>query len=135
MLYEVITTKDEMVEIIKSTGADCYVGAYETTNDSPASFQKLLYGSIESGFPGIIFFRTVEGDCHAIPIFGHTFNEDTWVPNAELSYFKVGSDTMYIPSESWVSMFIAHDDNFGSNFCIPHRFLSAKRICEKEAGK
>lgn len=130
-------SKNEMVQIIKSTGAGCYVGAFNKADTKNIPFQKILYGCIESGFPAIIFFGTVlnGGSYHAIPVFGHTFNEDTWVPNAETSYFRLGSSTKYIPSESWMSMFVAHDDNFGSNFCIPHRFLNPKRLCEKESGE
>lgn len=124
----------EMVKILEAAGARCFMGDYLTINGAPAPFQKYLYGSIESGFPAIVCFKTTEDDFHAIPIFGHTFNEDTWVPNAEFSYFRVGSGTRYIPSESWLSMFIAHDDNWGSNFCIPRRYLQPKRIC-KEPGK
>ncbi len=28
-------------------------------------------------------------------------------------------------------MFIAHDDNWGSNYCIPRRYLHTKRICSQ----
>lgn len=127
--------KDEMVKILQSAGATCYVGSFKDVKSDQFPFQKMLYGCVESGYPAIIFFGTSlsEGSYHAIPVFGHTFNEDTWVPNAELSYFKIGSETKYIPSESWMSMFVAHDDNFGSNFCIPHRFLNPQRVCEKES--
>jgi hypothetical protein len=97
-----------------------------------------VYGSIESGFPVIVCFRIndpeqVDGEHeltgHAIPIFGHTFNEDSWVPAAEQFYFEVGPNTTFIPSESWVSMYIGHDDNWGSNFCIPRNFLYTKPYC------
>ena len=36
----------------------------------------------------------------------------------------MGENTKYLPSESWVSSFIGHDDNFGSNFCIPRQYIS-----------
>ncbi len=123
----------EMVQILEAAGARCFVGDYTNANYAPAPFQKYLYGSIESGFPAIVFFGTTLGvdSFHAIPVFGHTFNEDTWVPNADFSYFKVGAGTRYIPSESWLSMFIAHDDNWGSNFCIPRMYLNTKRICDQ----
>jgi hypothetical protein len=126
----------EMVQILEAAGARCFVGDYTTAENvkkSPAPFHKYLYGSIESGFPAIIIFgTTISVDSyHAIPVFGHTFNEDTWAPNAEFSYFKVGGGTRYIPSESWLSMFIAHDDNLGSNFCIPKNYLNTKRLCDE----
>jgi len=123
---------DQMVEILEAAGARCVVGDYTQPKPGiePPPFQKYLYGSIESGFPAIVCFATAGGSYHAVPLFGHTFNEDTWVPRAEHSYFRVGGDTAYIPSESWLSTFVAHDDNWGSNYCIPRRFLHTRRDCE-----
>jgi hypothetical protein len=109
-----------------------------------------IYGCIESGYPAIVTFSvddTKEKEeeeekggeeekgpfLHAIPLFGHTFNEDTWVQRAE-SYFHVGPETKCIPSESWTSMYIAHDDNWGSNYCIPRNYLRTKRYCDKPDG-
>ena len=63
-------------------------------------------------------------DHHIVAFFGHTFNQDTWVPRAAAAYFKVGKETKYIPSERWVSSFIGHDDNFGSNFCVPRLYVA-----------
>jgi len=59
-----------------------------------------------------------------IPCFGHTFNEDTWAPNAEGDYFNIGNSIRYISSDAWLSSFIVHDDNYGSNLCIPKGYLS-----------
>ena len=39
----------------------------------------------------------------------------------------MGEDTKYLPSETWVSSFIGHDDNFGSNLCIPRQYMGAER--------
>ncbi|NIP27808.1 MAG: hypothetical protein GWN67_24895 [Phycisphaerae bacterium] len=126
----------EMVEILSKAGASCIVADYTNPkrHKNRAPFQKLVYGSIESGFPAIVIFETAENTdvCHAIPIFGHTFNDDTWVYKAELSYFKVGSGMHYIPSESWTSTYIAHDDNYGSNFCIPRMYLHVRRYCNAQ---
>lgn len=115
----------QMVKVLEAAGAKCFQADYSKPNAAAPPFQKYLYGSIESGYPAIIIFGTTaeDGSLHAIPIFGHTFNQDTWVPNAEGSYFKVGEGTKYIPSESWLSMFVAHDDNWGSNHCIPRHYL------------
>ena len=129
----------EMIKILKEAGARCICVDYsnpETFADR-APFQKLIYGSIESGFPAIVIFQTSKQPniCHAIPVFGHTFNQDTWVYRAESSYFKVGEETLYIPSESWVSTYIAHDDNWGSNFCILRRYLHTRRYCDKNIGE
>ncbi len=132
-----LTTR-EMVKILEHAGATCYVGCFDTTQaDSLASrlpFQKFIYGSIESGYPAIIVFGVSgHGEYHAIPAIGHTFNQDNWVPRAERSYFSIGEKIQYIPSESWLSMFICHDDNFGSNYCIPRHYLhtGGEEICEK----
>ncbi|MEI6083137.1 MAG: hypothetical protein WCS70_02425 [Verrucomicrobiota bacterium] len=117
----------QMVQILEASGARCFAGDYsKPTAGTRPPFQKFLYGSIESGYPAIIVFATTDasGSYHAVPVYGHTFSEDTWVPDADFSYFKIGTGTQYIPSESWLSMFIAHDDNWGSNFCIPRHYLS-----------
>ena len=129
-------TSQQMIEILEASGARCVVGDYTApkTGFMPPPFHKYIYGSIESGCPVIVCFATTKGDYHAIPVFGHTFNEDTWAPNAEWSYFQVGQGTTYTPSDSWLSMYIAHDDNWGSNFCIPRRLLYAKRLCQNWPG-
>jgi len=125
---------DEMALILDAAGAGCVVSDY--TEYIPGierpPFQKVVYESVESGFPAIVCFGTKKNDYHAIPLFGHTFNEDTWVPSANFSYFKVGEDTRYIPSESWLSTWIGHDDNVGSNFCVPRDFLYAREECKRK---
>jgi hypothetical protein len=125
-------TSDEMVHILEAAGARCFVGDY-TAPGAPVPFQKYIYGSIESGYPAVLFFgvTTNGGGYHAIPVFGHTLNEDTWVPNADFMYFKIGAGTRYIPSESWLSMFVAHDDNWGANYCIPRGYIHARQECNR----
>jgi hypothetical protein len=94
-------------------------------------YQKVVYSGIESGSGALLAFTMAgprAGDVgHIVPVFGHTFNEDTWAPNAEGDYFRVGHKIRYIPSEAWLSSLIAHDDNFGSNLCIPKDFIKRKR--------
>jgi len=91
-------------------------------------FQKFLYSGIESGCGGLLGFRLAGPKAqldrkHIIPFFGHTFNKDTWVPDADIAYFNVGGGVGYIPSESWTSSFLGHDDNFGPNFCVPRLYV------------
>jgi hypothetical protein len=125
-------TSKEMVTILEASGAKSISVDYTKLEEKQLPFQKYLYGSVESGFPAIALFQMANNPAigHAVPIFGHTFNEDTWVYRAESSYFKVGKETTYIPSESWVSMYIGHDDNWGSNFCIPRDYLHTRKLCE-----
>jgi hypothetical protein len=127
---------EEIAKILESVGARCIVGDFNLKRKPPAPFQKYVYGSIESGFPAIIFFGTANSydSYHAIPVFGHTFNRDTWVPNADRAYFRIGSETRYIPSDSWLSMFIGHDDNWGSNLCVPRHYLQTKRHPKSASG-
>lgn len=103
---------------------------YEEAPEARETFpyQKYAYAGLESGGGCLLGFRWVgpgltEDSKHIIPIYGHTFNKDTWVPDAEASYFHVGEDLRYMPSESWTSSFLGHDDNFGPNFCIPRLYL------------
>ncbi len=118
----------EIVQILESAGLKCYPVDYSKPSDMALRlpYQRLIYGSVESGYPAIIVLKMPDSAiCHAIPVFGHTFNEDTWVPSAECSYFSIGRQA-YIPSESWVSMYIVHDDNWGSNLCIPRHYLKSR---------
>jgi len=55
-------------------------------------YQKFLYAGVESGAGALLGFHlsgplvpAAEPPRHIIPFFGHTFNKDTWVPDAELS--------------------------------------------------
>lgn len=97
-------------------------------------YQKFLYAGIESGAGSLLGFRlsgpvvsAQEPPRHIIPFFGHTFNKDTWVPDAELSYFNVGGGVGYVPSENWTSSFVGHDDNFGSNYCVPRLYVTQEQ--------
>ncbi|MDA3925852.1 MAG: hypothetical protein PF904_14245 [Kiritimatiellae bacterium] len=123
---------NEMVKVLGHYNLTCFGVDYQNPElDIPdIPFHKFIYGSVESGYPSLLMFATKNNSGHVIPVFGHTFNEDTWVSNADLSYFKAGQDLEYIPSESWLSMYLAHDDNFGSNFCIPRRYLHAVQPCK-----
>ena len=123
-------TTQQMQRVLEAAGAKCFPADYSNPSANPPPFQKYIYGSIESGYPAIVIFGTTDpdGSLHAVPVFGHTLNQDTWVPSADFSYFKIGEGTKYIPSESWLSMFIAHDDNWGSNYCIPRHYLRPKPL-------
>ncbi len=94
-------------------------------------YQKYLYAGIESGGGALLGFRfagqAAHDERHIIPFFGHTFNQDTWAPDADVAYFHVGDQTKYIPSESWMSSFIGHDDNFGSDYCVPRFYVSPEQ--------
>lgn len=120
------------------------VDYYEVENDPDSDrriptiredlpYQKLLYSGIESGSGALMAFNLSGPEAppevgHLIPYFGHTFNENAWVPNAEPAYFRIGENIAYIPSRSWLSSFLVHDDNFGANFCIPQGFLTKEQV-------
>lgn len=96
-------------------------------------YQKYVYAGLESGAGALVGFRLNGRDLqeeakHIIPVYGHTFNKDTWVPNAELAYFHIGEGVGYVPSESWTSSFLGHDDNFGPNFCIPRLYIERDKV-------
>ena len=91
--------------------------------------QSLLYSCVEAGYPAILYFKwkkdnEIQKAGHVISILGHTFNEDAWVPRAVRNYFSIGRDTRYVPSKEWVSAYICHDDIFGSNYCVPKRYIT-----------
>lgn len=116
---------DQMVEVMKAAGARCIDVDYDKRQPpEEVTYQRYVYGSIESGFPAMLVFDTATpGIGHTVPVFGHTMNQDLWVPSAERQYFRVGPNTRYLPSDSWLASYIVHDDNWGSNFCCPKHFL------------
>lgn len=97
-----------------------------------APYQKIVYDGVESGGSALIGFQTsnpiLKNGSHMIPFFGHTFNKDTWVTDAENSYFDISKGCGYIPSDNWTSSFIGHDDNFGQNFCVPRLYLKPEQV-------
>ncbi|MBN2023142.1 MAG: hypothetical protein JW809_10150, partial [Pirellulales bacterium] len=120
----------QMSIILEAAGAHCEVGAYPPEDSTVVGppFQRLIYGSIESGYPAIVCFATGHGSFHAVPVFGHTFSPDLWVHCAELAY-RIGPKTSYVPSDLWLNTYISHDDNWGPNYCIPQHFLHTRRLC------
>ena len=89
-------------------------------------YSKFLYDGAESGIGSLLGFRVHdhEESRHIIPVFGHTFNKDSWVSGSRRFYF--GDDAKaaaYIQSDNWTSSYIGHDDNFGSDFCIPRAYV------------
>jgi hypothetical protein len=99
----------------------------EPSHPLPDEYQKHLYGFIESGYPALVCFElsgppsSPSRERHLIPVIGHTFNEDAWMPDAQRIYF--GANSGYFPSEHWLSSYLVHDDNVGPYFCIPRHYL------------
>lgn len=95
------------------------------------SFPKYLYASIESCYTGLLGFSLKsdghKGENHLVPVVGHTFNPDMWVPNADQLYFKSGK-MRYVPSESWAGSLIIHDDNCGSYYSLPLKYLNTNNL-------
>ncbi len=111
------------------------IGNKNIRKDLP--YQSYIYAGIESGCGGLLGFKfreppsaeTPQGKEHGhiIPFYGHTFNKDTWSPDAEVHYFNIGGNMGYIPSSSWTSSLIGHDDNFGPNFCVPRLYVKPEQ--------
>lgn len=96
-------------------------------------YQKYAYAGLESGGGALVGFSLAGRELrqeakHIIPIYGHTFNKDTWAPDADVAYFRIGEGVGYVPSESWTSSFLGHDDNFGPNFCIPRLYIGNDNV-------
>jgi hypothetical protein len=96
-------------------------------------YQKYAYAGLESGGGALVGFRLTGRELrqeakHIIPIYGHTFNKDTWAPDADVAYFRIGENVGYVPSESWTSSFLSHDDNFGPNYCIPRLYIGNDNV-------
>lgn len=121
---------EDMEKILSSLGGSYQKIVHEPSRgfDLPTEFQRDLYGIVESGFPALMGFELDEpapspeaSRRHIVPVIGHTFNEDAWVPEAQRAYF--GNRLGYFSSESWLSAYVLHDDNFGPYYCLPRHFL------------
>src|SRR6185437_3386454 len=110
----------QILDVITAKGCRYCYGRFAKGEKPPIPYRKYIYGSVESGLPALLGFQfdmgQPEESGHIIPVLGHTFNADTWIPRAAFSYFILGQSTRYVPSESWVSTYIIHDDNWGSNY-------------------
>ncbi len=91
-------------------------------------YQKYVYAGVECGIGALVGFRMLNDQRHIIPFYGHTFNKDTWAPDADRAYFRVTDRLGYIPSEYWTSSFLGHDDNFGPNFCVPRLYVQPAQV-------
>jgi len=93
-------------------------------------FYKYLYAAVEMGCPALLVFRSSNKSRHVVTVLGHTFNEDAYRPIAEIGYNRLSSKRKlgYMPSESWMSNFIIHDDNFGGEHCLPVHYLNPLRV-------
>jgi len=116
---------------VKFQDIDYTTGDKQLRQELP--YQKFTYAGMEAGAGALVGFRLAgrglrEEARHIIPVYGHTFNKDTWAPDAEVAYFKIGERVGYVPSESWTSSFLAHDDNFGPNFCIPRLYIERDKV-------
>jgi len=127
-------SSEQIAEVLEKLDIPYFDINYEATKDMRKAFpfQKIVYSGIESGCGSLLAFRLSGPDAknegHIIPCFGHTFNEDAWAPHADVMYFTVGETIKYVPSRSWMSSFIVHDDNLGANLCIPQGFLQNDKV-------
>ncbi|MEN3943411.1 hypothetical protein WJU23_19075 [Prosthecobacter sp. SYSU 5D2] len=132
----------EIASLLETTGAEISVYAYNDlalpVNKVP--YQRLAYGSLESGYPAMLIFgdstlrETAETEMflHAVPVFGHTFNPDMWLPHVERARFNLGRTLGFIPSDFWLGSLIGHDDNFGPHYSIPRHYLRSMRSAAME---
>lgn len=86
-------------------------------------FQVLLHSGIESG-SGVLLAINEYGEPHmghAISLYGHTFNTDSWLAfgatQKEKRSYMQGSHML-------TSSYLMHDDNFGCNYCVPKSYVN-----------
>lgn len=124
---------EQIQAVLKAFGIQFKDVDYQCSNECESNlkrdlpYSKFLYAGVESGLGALLGFRVhdkKENTRHIIPIFGHTFNKDSWVSDARRFYFNdKDSNSAYMPSDSWTSSFIGHDDNLGANFCVPRAYV------------
>jgi len=92
-----------------------------------SSFSPILYGFVESGCPSLLAFVPRGGRVgHIVPVFGHTFDADSWVPESRSGY--LAGDGGYFSSEGWLDSFIIHDDNYGPYKTLPRDYFKEDHI-------
>ena len=115
--------KDEVDSVLGKYGL--YITYKSFLGEEIREYHDYIYKYIESRCPVLLTFSTDKGIDHVVPILGHTLNSDTWKPEAELIYSKVGGRLSYFKSSSaYVDNFIIHDDNFGMYYCLPIHSLA-----------
>jgi hypothetical protein len=106
-------------------------GAHSQNKTVPSrqepEYMRELYGFIESACPALLGFELTNGQRHIVPVLGHTFNEDSWVPPSNWGYFQL-ANFRFFSSEQWLSSHLIHDDNFGPYYCLPRQFLTGKNF-------
>lgn len=122
---------DEIEQVFKGLKIQCKKESFEPCPHNPTCKSKLhpkylqeLYGFTESGCPALLGFELANGGRHIVPVVGHTFNEDSWVPHSNQGYFELGK-FRFFSSELWLGSHLMHDDNFGPYYCLPRQFLTA----------
>lgn len=124
-------TTEEVSDILTSTGARPLAFTFEKGRKRPFSFDHLIYLGIESGFPVIVGFTTDKAKGgHVVTVVGHTFNGNSWLPEARSDYsLEFSKDKIgYIPSSAWLDNFILQDDEFGPYYCLPSTFLEKAEL-------
>jgi hypothetical protein len=94
--------------------------------DRQLRFRSFLYGFVESKFPALLTFGPGSKEIgHVVPVFGHTFNPNSWLPIT--GTYAAGCWTnQHHSSLGWVDDLIIHDDNYGMQFALPaHAFKPA----------
>ena len=89
-------------------------------------YTSTLYGHTESGCLSLLGFEGANG-CHIIPVIGHTFNDDSWLPLSNKGYFQK-EEMKYYSSGQWLDSHIIHDDNYGPYYCMPRYLFPTESV-------
>ena len=136
---------EEIREICKHYQNELFEIDFTNNKNANVSPYEMAYLLVESGIPTIIVFKPKAGGddlYHMVPVIGHTFNSDEWLPLA-IRHYKdfppAGLKTIehdYISSAEWASHLIIHDDLLGPYLCITPQSLTRKaRPDEDYAGR
>jgi len=122
-----VFTVGDFKEVLRKMGLTLLKYEYSNPKDIPTiPPEQIIYSYIESGIPVFVVFGTedekTEGVRHVVTVIGHTFNPDSWWPEAEKDYYSKVFKTKYLRSIAWID-FIIHDDNYGPFLTMPKDFL------------
>lgn len=84
---------------------------------------RFLYALIESRIPVFLGVHVKMGQQHALTVFGHTHDRNSWAGISDYLYYSKHSGLNYHSNTLWIKNFIIHDDNMG-----PYMFMSSEQV-------
>ena len=122
-------TLEEMGRLLQHVGISPLVVDFRKPQAMGLDYRSIVHAGIESGVPVLLCFVTRDRETgklerHVVAVFGHTFNSDAWLAEAEFGY-GVDAPHKYHGSYHWCTHWIISDDNLGMFYCLQGNRLAS----------